>query len=127
MLYRTGLTPTQLRPQDFRNVIAHGIGLTDIVKATFGADAALRAADFDRDGLRLRIERFEPAFLAFNGKRAASAFFRSPVAYGYQIGRDIGRTRIFVAPSTSGAARKFWDEAVWRQIALAIGSFRDRT
>jgi TDG/mug DNA glycosylase family protein len=122
MLHRVGLTPTVLRPAEFRSVLTYGIGLTDIVKTGFGPDSGLRRADFDRDGLRRRIETFQPAILAFNGKRSASAFFGKPVPYGYQAGRDIGATRIYVAPSTSGAARGFWDEAYWRLVAEAARS-----
>jgi TDG/mug DNA glycosylase family protein len=124
MLHRTGLTPSQLRPQEFRTVTDHGIGLTDIVKKTFGSDLQLRAGDFDREGLRIRIETYQPLILAFNGKRAASAFFGRPVVYGYQNAQDIGYTRIHVGPSTSGAARKFWDEGLWRQIAQAVSATR---
>ncbi len=119
MLYRTGLTPAPLRPAEFRSVVDHGIGLTDIVKNAFGADIQLRAGDFDREALLARIEAFQPAILAFNGKRAAGAFFGRPVDYGRQFGADIGVTIIYVAPSTSGAARKFWDEALWHQVAAA--------
>jgi TDG/mug DNA glycosylase family protein len=119
MLHRVGMTPTVLQPAQFRTVMAYGVGLTDIVKKTFGADVGLRATDFDRDGLMLRIETYQPAIFAFNGKRAASVFFGGPVEYGYQRGSDIGRTRIYVAPSTSGAARRFWDEGFWRQVAEA--------
>ena len=127
MLHRVGLTPTLLRPADFRTVLAYGIGLTDIVKTGFGPDSGLKAADFDRDGLRRRIETFQPRILAFNGKRSASAFFGESVAYGYQFSRNIGVTRIYVAPSTSGAARGFWDESLWRRVAEAVqGSTADR-
>ncbi len=119
MLHRAGLTPSMLRPADFRSVLDHGIGLTDIVKTAFGPDSGLRPADFDRDGLAHRIAAFQPRILAFNGKRSASAFLGGPVAYGYQPGRDIGATRLFVAPSTSGAARGFWDEDIWRAVARA--------
>lgn len=128
MLHRVGLTPRQLRPAEFRGVADYGIGLTDIVKTSFGADSSLRPGDFDRDGLRRRIEIYQPGILAFNGKRAASAFFCGTVAYGYQPDRDIGTTRIYVAPSTSGAARGFWDENLWRLVAQAVdqGSTADR-
>jgi TDG/mug DNA glycosylase family protein len=121
-LHRVGLTPTVLAPADFRTVIAHGIGLTDIVKTSFGPDSGLKPGDFDRDGLSRRIETFQPRILAFNGKRSATAFFGGPVAFGYQAGRDIGATRIYVAPSTSGAARGFWDESLWRLVAEAAGA-----
>jgi TDG/mug DNA glycosylase family protein len=119
-LHRTGLTPLQLAPHDFRAVLDHGIGLTDIAKTAFGADSSLRRDDFDREGLRLRIETFQPRILAFNGKNAASRFLGGSVSYGWQPGREIGATRLFVAPSTSGAARGFWSEEPWRELAAAI-------
>ena len=39
--------------------------------------------------------------------------------YGEQA-RRIGETAIHVLPSTSGAARRWWDEAFWRRVADAI-------
>jgi len=127
MLHRVGLTPTLLRPAEFRKVIRYGIGLTDIVKTSFGADSSLKPADFDRDGLFRRIETFQPRVFAFNGKRSASAFFGKSVAYGYQFRQDIGTTKIYVAPSTSGAARGFWDESLWRLVAQEVqGSTAER-
>lgn len=119
MLHRVGLTPVILAPAEFRSVLAYGIGLTDIVKTAFGPDSGLKPADFDREGLHRRIEMFQPKVLAFNGKRSASSFFGIPVAYGHQLNQNIGETQIFVAPSTSGAARGFWDEAYWRLVAEA--------
>src|SRR3569623_1084903 len=100
VLHSVGLTPTLLAPAEFRSVLTYGIGLTDIVKTAFGPDRGLKPADFDRDGLRRRIEIFQPGVLAFNGKRSASAFFGESVVYGYQFNRDIGATRLYVAPST---------------------------
>ena len=120
MLHRVGLTPRLLKPAEFREAIAYAIGLTDIAKKNFGADNSLRRGDSDPAGLYRKIEIFQPKIFAFNGKRAASAFLGGPVAYGPQSGRDIGATRIYVAPSTSGAARGFWDEDLWRLVAEAV-------
>ena len=120
MLHRVGLTPRLMRPAEFHDVIAYAIGLTDIVKKGFGADSGLRRGDSDPGGLRGKIEIHQPKILAFNGKRAAASFLGGPVAYGYQPGRDIGATRIYVAPSTSGAARGFWDESFWHLVAEAV-------
>ena len=126
-LHRTGLTSIQLAPQEFRSVLSYGIGLTDIAKTAFGADSVLRPGDFDRDGLRIRIETFQPRILAFNGKNAASRFLGGAVSYGWQSGREIGATRLFVAPSTSGAARGFWSEAPWFELAAAVRSLHGST
>lgn len=118
-LFRIGLTPRQLAPTDYMQLLNYGIGLTDIAKHTSGADKLLKAAHFDSAGLREKIVQYAPRVLAFNGKRSAQAFLRTQVAYGLQPDQ-IGATRIFVLPSTSGAARKFWDERYWQELATFI-------
>lgn len=119
MLFRTGLTPRILQPSDFPRLHDYEIGLTDIAKKNFGADSSLTRKDFDPARLKCSILAHQPRILAFNGKRAAAAYFGGKVAYGYQAGAEIGLTRIYVGPSTSGAARRFWDEEIWQQIAEA--------
>ncbi|MBV9757598.1 MAG: mismatch-specific DNA-glycosylase [Alphaproteobacteria bacterium] len=121
MLYRLGVTPRVLKPEEFARLQDYGIGLTDLAKEAFGRDSGLRAGDFNHSGLRARIEQMQPLVLAFNGKRAAQIFLGRTVAYGYQPSCDIGRTRIHVAPSTSGAARGSWSESVWREAIAAAG------
>jgi TDG/mug DNA glycosylase family protein len=117
ILFKTGLTPTRLSPAEFPRLLDFQIGLTDMAKKTFGADSGLAAGDFDAMRLRNLIVAHRPAILAFNGKRAATAFFGRTVDYGYR--KNFGGTRIYVAPSTSGAARGFWNEDIWREIADA--------
>ena len=61
------------------------------------------------------------ALLAFNGKRSGKVFLKhhfggSQIDYGLQH-RTVGNTRIFVLPSTSGAANGFWDEEPWYALA----------
>lgn len=112
-----GLTPRQLAPAEFRELLQYGIGLTDIVKSQAGNDRDLRPSPRDGDDLRVRILRYAPRILCFNGKRAAQQFLGTKtVALGLQ-GAAIGSTRIFVAPSTSAAARGHWDLDVWHALA----------
>jgi len=55
--------------------------------------------------------------LCFNGKRAAQQFLgRTDVALGLQS-EMVGATRLFVAPSTSAAARRYWRLEVWQALA----------
>jgi TDG/mug DNA glycosylase family protein len=121
MLHRSGLTPRKLAPHEFPAVLDYGVGLTDIVKENSGSDGGLKLTDFDPLGLRARIERFAPRFLAFNGKRAAQEFYGQTVSYGRQPER-LGDTTVFVLPSTSGAARRVWDERCWLEFGEIIQS-----
>jgi TDG/mug DNA glycosylase family protein len=125
VLHAAGLTPRLLDPQEFRLLPQFGIGLTDIAKTYAGADIGLRRADFDADGLRRKIDLFAPRAFAFNGKRAASAFYGAAgTAYGQQPDR-IGATTIFVLPSTSGAAAGFWDARHWYELAAWLAEASD--
>ena len=118
-LYRVGLTPRILAPTDFCTVRRYGIGLTDLCKTEAGSDVSLSGQADDAAALAAKIARYRPAVLAFNGKRAARVFLdNATVDYGEQP-RRIGETAIHVLPSTSGAARRWWDEAFWRRVAEA--------
>jgi double-stranded uracil-DNA glycosylase len=48
-LFETGLTPRQLKPEEFTP--AYGIGLTDVAKSVSGSDASIPAHAFDRNRL----------------------------------------------------------------------------
>jgi TDG/mug DNA glycosylase family protein len=115
-LFRIGLTPRKLAPHEYLSVLDYGIGLTNIASNRIGLDNSLRKADFDPVGLLAHMERYKPRVLAFNGKRGAQEYYRKQVVYGRQP-QTIGETIVFVLPSTSGAARGFWDERWWWEAA----------
>lgn len=124
MLFETGLTPKRLEPSQFRDVTAYGIGLTDVVKTASGSDASLPATAFDPERLRERILDLKPGILAFNGKRSAKSFLDvTKVEYGPQAAQ-LGSTALFVLPSTSGAARGFWQPRYWHELAEHVHSER---
>lgn len=120
-LHATGLTSVQLKPAEFERLSEFGIGLTDICKVLHGSDAEVGTVEFDVDGLRARIAAAEPNFLAFNGKNAARATLERPVDFGLQE-EQIGGAAVWVLPSTSGAARRYWDIEPWRELAQACGA-----
>ena len=120
------LTPTKLKPSDARRLLEYGIGLTDLAKGQAGGDRYIRVTQPDAFALRARIVLFQPRYLCFNGKRAAQLFLRRPqLDYGVQPDR-IGRTILFVAPSTSGAARGSWDITVWQDLAARVHRVQGR-
>ena len=119
-LHEVGLTPRQLHPAEFRTLSQFGIGLTDLVKAQAGSDSQVSFRSADRERLRARIRYCQPRVLSFNGKRAAQEFLGvKRVTFGLQAAA-IGACSLFVAPSTSGAARASWDFTVWQELAALV-------
>lgn len=122
-LHAVGLTPRRLAPADYAELLTFGIGLTDLNKTQSGNDDALDAAHDDVAGLAAKIETYQPRILAFTAKRPAQVFLRdsfgvkNPPAYGLQPQR-IGRTHLFVLPSTSGSGVRYWDIAPWQALKL---------
>jgi double-stranded uracil-DNA glycosylase len=128
ILAETGLTPRLLRPEQYPEMLAIGIGLTDVCKTAFGQDDTLPATGFDRARLAVSLRLYRPALLAFNSKRAASAFLgvsTGRLAYGRQ--EDLpepGLPAIFVLPSTSGLACRAWHAAPWHELAEQVARLR---
>lgn len=118
-LHATGLTPVELAPVEFRRLPEFGLGLTDICKLLHGSDAEVGTVEFDVDGLRSRVAAAEPALLAFNGKNAARGALERDVAFGPQE-EQLGGASVWVLPSTSGAAKRYWKPGPWEELAAAF-------
>ena len=119
VLHEVGLTPRELEPIEFGELLGWGIGLTDVAKHAVGRDDVLTTADFDAAAVIGKVERFQPGVLAFVGKRAAREVLSRPGGYGEQD-VTIGVTRVWMVPSTSGAARGFWDVGPWQALAATL-------
>jgi TDG/mug DNA glycosylase family protein len=119
-LYRIGLTPRQLAPGEYRDLLQFGLGLTDVEKRQSGSDSDIDFRRSDPAGLTRKVLDYRPRYLAFNGKKAAQVYLRRhDVEYGLQS-ELVGRARLFVAPSTSGAANGFWNEELWLDLAELV-------
>lgn len=123
-LFKTGLTPRLFAPQEYPDVLALGIGLTDVCKTAFGADRDLPRGAFDAQGFRAKMQRFRPRAIAFDGKFAAKqALEVKTIPYGRQPAPLHG-AMVFVLPSPSGLARRFWDERYWFEAADFVRAMR---
>jgi double-stranded uracil-DNA glycosylase len=120
-LHEAGFTPRRLHPQEFREVLAYGIGLTDLCKTRSGSDREVGTGAFDRGRLLATLQDSAPAWVAFTSKAAGKAALGRPVDYGEQP-ELFGGARSFVLPSPSGLARGFWDIERWRELARLAGS-----
>ena len=115
-LHEIGLTTKLLKPQEFKRLLDFDIGLTDICKTDYGNDNELDTSKYDVGGFNLKILKYKPKIICFNGKNAAKAYLnQKKVGYGYQD-NGVGDSKIFIAPSTSGAANGFWNLNIWKNL-----------
>ena len=124
ILHETGLTSELLQPHRYRDVLNHRIGLTDLVKTHFGMDHQLprsQLGEMARTRLRASILKHRPTFLAFTSKTAGQEFLGGKRDYGEQI-ELIAETRIWILPSTSGAANGAWRPEIWHRFADRVRS-----
>jgi TDG/mug DNA glycosylase family protein len=108
---RAALGRETLGPEDDGQLLAFGIGFTDVVKVPSAHAAQVTPSLFAAWApvLRRRIERIQPRVAAFQGVTAYRAFER----YGLGVPKSvaglgaqataIGRTRLFVVPNPSPA------------------------
>ncbi len=123
-LFRVRLTPRQFRPEEYNLLLAHDMGLTDMVKKRTAVDAELTDADFEIDPFLKKIKDHGPAIVAFNGKEAAKRALSKPtVSYGMQK-EKLYKSMVFVLPSTADQANDYWDEGHWRELAAAVRKAR---
>jgi mismatch-specific thymine-DNA glycosylase len=102
LLHDAGFTPRLYDPQEQHALPALGYGLTNAAYRTTPGSGDLRRGDFDRAGFEARIEAVAPHAFAFVGKEAYRGLWNERPELGPQT-RAIGRTRLFVLPSTSPA------------------------
>jgi double-stranded uracil-DNA glycosylase len=121
VLERVGITPGRLSPSDYKRLLTLGIGLTDLCKTVSGNDDELPKDALDPKALQSKILHYRPQLLAFTSKHSASIYFGHKVEYGLQQ-EQLENTRFYVCCSTSGRARRFWQENVWQELAAIVSA-----
>ncbi len=122
-LKEVGLTDRVLRPEEYRELPRYGIGLTDVAKTAFGVDAQIPRHAFAPERVAKQIALYRPRILAANGKRAAEELLGRKTTYGLQQERLSGAA-VFVLPSTSGRAGRFFDLSPWEDLAALVRALR---
>jgi TDG/mug DNA glycosylase family protein len=103
-LHGAGITLRQFSPWEQRELLALGIGITNLVERTSATAAEVSAEEFAHGGERLTtlVRRHAPRVVAFLGIGAyRSAFGRPKAGLGLQTER-MGETALWVLPSPSG-------------------------
>ncbi|MFI7294652.1 G/U mismatch-specific DNA glycosylase [Streptomyces sp. NPDC050121] len=104
VLHLSGFTPRLMKPAEQRQLLSHGLGITNVVaRATARADE-LSAEEY-REGGRLLAEKvtlLKPRWLAVVGVTAYRAAFDDRKAAVGPQERVIGDTRVWMLPNPSG-------------------------
>ena len=103
-LYSAGFTPRRLQPWEKKELLASGIGVTNLVRrATVAADE-LRADELRAGARRLarKVARFRPRIVAIVGIGAYRTAFDRPRAVAGRQPETLGGSKVWVLPNTSG-------------------------
>ncbi len=124
ILHKASFTPFKLEPLNCYEINKYGIGLTDLVHTECGNDNELQQESYEVELFINKMKEFKPLFVAFTSKAAASFALgyegkTGMLNYGLQVSK-IGSSKVFVLPSTSGSARRYWDEQWWFKLKELI-------
>jgi TDG/mug DNA glycosylase family protein len=114
-LHRSGFTPRQFRPDEQDQLLALGLGITNVAPRATARAAELAGAEL-REGalvLREKITGLRPQWLAVLGVTVYRTAFGYPDAAVGPQAAGIGLTRVWVLPNPSGL------NAHWTPAALA--------
>lgn len=108
-LHRAGITPRQLAPDEDRELLRHGVGVTNLVARPTRAAAELTADELRQGAAELEalVERWAPRLVAVVGLTAwRTAFGRPKAVLGLQDEAVAGRP-VWVLPNPSGLNAHF--------------------
>jgi TDG/mug DNA glycosylase family protein len=109
VLYRSGFTDVRLRPEDERQLLTYGCGITAVVSRATAQASDIAPDEFrgSREAFEQKIRRYRPRVIAFLGKRALSAILRTPrIDFGRQT-CTFADTTTWVLPNPSGLNRRY--------------------
>jgi len=123
-LFASGFTERLLRPEEERELLSLGYGITNLVaRATVAADELSREELVVGAGvLRRKLAEYEPKFVAILGLSAYRLAFERPKARLGLQAEKLGRTRIWILPNPSGLNAHFTPKAfaqVFREFRLS--------
>ena len=103
-LHLSGFTERRLSPFEERELLARGLGVTNVVTRATAAAAELAPAEFERGGraLRAKVKQYRPRFLAVLGVGAYRAAFARPKARPGRQEERLEAATVWVLPNPSG-------------------------
>lgn len=109
VLHLSGFTDVRLRPEEERQLLAYGCGITAVVTRATPRAGDIAAAEFRaaRPSFEQKMLRNRPRAVAFLGKRAVSSMLGDPrIAFGCQS-FTVADAMTWVLPNPSGLNRGY--------------------
>jgi double-stranded uracil-DNA glycosylase len=115
-LHRSGFTERLLSPFEERELLARGLGVTNVVARATTAAAELAPEEFERGGrtLRAKVKKYRPRFLAVLGVGAYRAAFARPKARPGRQEEKLEAATVWVLPNPSGLNANYRPEDLAR-------------
>ena len=103
-LHQSGFTPRQFRPDEQKELLELGLGITNIVDRPSARADELSRADLAAGGENLvnKVLAYEPEWLAVVGVTAYRVAFGDKKAAMGRQDRLIGATKVWILPNPSG-------------------------
>ena len=110
----SGLVPIQLSPALDKQLMDHGIGLTDLIKRPTSQASGLNVSDYRQGApiLKAKLLDYQPAIACFHGMMCYRAYLqygegaKEKPDLGLQP-QPIGQSRVFVVPNPSPANAQY--------------------
>jgi TDG/mug DNA glycosylase family protein len=124
-LHAAGFTRRLLTPDEERELLADGYGITNVVRRATATAAELSYDEYVEGGRRLasKVRRYRPKFIAVLGVGAyRTAFARPKATLGLQP-EAIGETSVWVLPNPSGLNAHYQPKdlaRLFRELRLAV-------
>ena len=103
-LHQSGFTERLLSPFEEGELLASGLGISNVVPHATASAAELTSEDFMKGGrtLAMKIKRYKPSIVAILGVGAYRVAFRKPKATVGEQDQRIHAAQIWVLPNPSG-------------------------
>lgn len=116
-LHGAGFTPRLLSPREDQELLAFGLGLTNVVPHATASAADLAREDYVRGASTLarKLRRYRPEVVAFLGVEAYRIVTGNPRARVGAQPQSLAGTRVWALPNPSGLNAHYQLEALVRE------------
>ncbi|QFU94553.1 G/U mismatch-specific DNA glycosylase [Amycolatopsis sp. YIM 10] len=119
-LHASGFTPRQFRPDEQRELLDLGLGITNLASRTTARADELGRDELHQGALVLteKLARYRPRWLAVVGITAFRTAFRRPKATVGRQTETIAETKVWVLPNPSGLNAHWTPAALGEEFRL---------